>query len=50
MDKEPDKAEELLARLEALKAEERIPDLESLEHTERGLPSNFGGVWTPGWC
>ena len=46
----PDKVAELMARLTELRATEREPDLASQLPSAAGEVSNFGGVWTPGWC
>jgi arylsulfatase B len=46
----PDKVAELEARLTELRVEERIPDLTAQVPDPAGEASNYGGIWTPGWC
>ena len=49
-DSKPDIVAQLVAKLDAAKAEERMPDLASQIPSPAGEASNFGGIWTPGWC
>ena len=49
-DADPDRVAELIAKLDAAKATERIPDLKAQIPVQAGEASNFGGIWTPGWC
>ena len=39
----------LLNRIEELKAKDLVPAFDE-STTKVGDPSNFGGVWTTGWC
>ena len=46
----PDVVKDLVAKLDAAKQEERMPDLKSQIPNPAGDSSNYGGIWTPGWC
>jgi len=40
----------MIAKLDAAKATERLPDLATQIPVAEGDASNFGGIWSPGWC
>jgi hypothetical protein len=50
VDAEPDKVAELTAKLDEAKSTERMPDLKAQIPLQAGEASNFGGIWSPGWC
>ena len=47
---DPDRVAAMIAKLDAGKATERIPDLSLQIPVAAGDAKNFGGIWTPGWC
>jgi arylsulfatase A-like enzyme len=49
-DSMPDKVAELEERLAFWQAQEIEPDFSSESQVPEGEASNFGGIWTPGWC
>ncbi len=46
----PDTVTTLLNRIYELAPSERLPDLEAEVDNPLGDASNYGGVWSSGWC